>query len=118
MCLGHQVLKNTHEIVTMEAAGRPDTWRNITLLWLGKNSSKREDICKNRHIPGRTLRLVAVAGYHDARFVGGGFEVVAVASQICLAPLLHGPRKANHFPAQGHSQWERLDKEAGRSSAA
>ena len=47
VCLGHQVLKNTHEIVRLGAAERPDSWRNITLLWLGINSSKRAAICRN-----------------------------------------------------------------------
>lgn len=38
-------------------ADRPDTWRNITLLWLGKNSSKRVDICKSRQIPGKSAEV-------------------------------------------------------------
>jgi hypothetical protein len=85
VCLGHQVLKKTHEIVCLGAADRLDTWRNITLLWLGKKYSKRAAICRNQQMTGKALRLVGMVGYHDAGFVGGGFEVVAVASQICLA---------------------------------
>lgn len=114
MCLGHQGLKNTHEIVCLGAVDRPNTWRNITLLWLGKKSSKRFAICKNRLISGGMLKLVGVAGYHDAPSVGGGFEVVAVVSQICLASGLHGPATVIQLTAQGHNKSERLDSEAGR----
>jgi hypothetical protein len=118
VCLGHQVLKSTHEIVRLGAADRPDTWRNITLLWLGKNSSKGRGICNNQQIPGKAFRFVIVAGYHEACSVGDGFEVVAVASQICLASPLHGPAKAIQFPAPGNNRWQCLNEQAGRSSAA
>jgi hypothetical protein len=104
VCLGHQVLKSTHDIVRLGAAGWPDTWRNTTLLWLGKNSSKQTTICKNQPISGTVLRNLVVTRYHEAWSVGVGFEVVAVVSQICLASPLHGPTKAIQFPAQGHNQ--------------
>lgn len=66
MCLGHQVLMNTHEIVHLEAADRPDTWRNIMLLWLGKSSSKQVAVCRNRQISGRGKGAIGEAGCHDA----------------------------------------------------
>lgn len=118
VCLGHQVLMKTHEIVCLGAADRPHTWRNITLLWLGKEYSKRAAICRNRQILCKMLRLAGVAGYHDAGSVGGGLEVVAVASQICLGSWLHGPAMAIQLPAQGRNHSECLNEEAGRSSAA
>jgi hypothetical protein len=46
--------------------------------------------CKNGEILVMRTWLGATAGVFDARTVGGGFETVAVVSQICLASARFG----------------------------
>lgn len=60
-------------------------------------------------------------GWAEARTVGGGFEVVAVLSQICLASpedaksgILSPPKPLTH----PRNQWGNLNVKAGKVFAA
>jgi hypothetical protein len=70
---------------------RSRTWRNITPLTLGMHCRKRKLGCENDKILTMRTRLGVVAACFDAQTVGGGFESVAVVSQIRLASRRVGP---------------------------
>jgi hypothetical protein len=80
-----------HEIVHLEGLQAVVHMTKHYPLTLGMYCRKRKLGCENYKILVMRARLGVVAACFDAQTVGGGFESVAVVSQIRLASRHVGP---------------------------